>query len=181
MVAKGYFLTCKLLQGSKILSDCKNNIITQSTGGNIILACRLKTHNGWIASVKFLQETGHERSHLTKSLIQKKDINILDAELGHPSKVITYATGRAMKLHLTGMFSLCEYYALGKARKGNISKKTAERLKSFGERLFFDISSPSTPTIGGKKHWLLVMKDSIDYAWSYFSIEKCDVGLNLKF
>ena len=32
------------------------------------------------------------------SLSNKKEINILYAELGHPSEVITYATGRAMGL-----------------------------------------------------------------------------------
>ena len=34
-----------------------------------------------------------------------------------------------------------------------------------GERLSFDISSPS---LGGEKHWILVVEDSTDFAWSYF-------------
>ena len=45
-------------------------------------------------------------------------------------------------------------------------------LKILGERLFFDISSPSTPTFGGNWHWLLVMDDSNYYSWSFFLIEK---------
>ena len=34
------------------------------------------------------------------------------------------------------------------------------------------VSSPSTTTFGGKKHWLLVIEDSANYAESYFSKEK---------
>ena len=34
--------------------------------------------------------------------------------------------------------------------------------------LFFNISSPLTPTFGCRKHWLLVIENNTDYAWSYF-------------
>ena len=63
-----------------------------------------------------------------------------------------------------GMFNSYEDCALGKAKKGTVHKKAVECSKILGERLFFDISSPLTPTVGGKKHWLLVMEDSSDYA-----------------
>ena len=36
-------LTCKLLGGSKISSDCKNIIVIQSTSGKIVLDCQVKT------------------------------------------------------------------------------------------------------------------------------------------
>ena len=36
------------------------------------------------------------------------------------------------------------------------------------DRLFIDISSPSTATTGGRKHWQLIVEDSMDYVWSYF-------------
>ena len=52
---------------------------------------------------------------------------------------------------------------LRKAKKIGVSKKTVDCSKVLGERLFFDISSPSTPTFEGKKHWLLVVEDSRDY------------------
>ena len=47
--------------------------------------------------------------------------------------------------------------------------------KILGERIFFDIILSLTTTSGGKKHQLLVMEDSTDYAWSYFLKEKSDV------
>ena len=35
-----------------------------------------------------------------------------------------------------------------------------------------EISSPSTKSMGGKIHWLLVFDDCTDYCWSYFLKEK---------
>ena len=37
------------------------------------------------------------------------------------------------------------------------------------------MSSPSTATVGGKKHWLLVIEDSTDYVWNYFLKEKSEL------
>ena len=45
-----------------------------------------------------------------------------------------------------------------------------------GERLFFDISFPSTLTFGGKHHWLLVINDCSNYCWSFFLHEKSDLS-----
>ena len=72
-----HFLTCKLLQGSKIKCDHKNNIGVQTFDGNIILDPCIKTHDGWVAGV---------------------------AKLAHPSEVITHATIKSLGIHLTGLF-----------------------------------------------------------------------------
>ena len=47
----------------------------------------------------------------------KKDINDLHAKMDHPSEFIAHTTGRAMGIHLTGMFKTCEDCALGKAKR----------------------------------------------------------------
>ena len=44
-----------------------------------------------------------------------------------------------------------------------------------GEKLFLDISSPSTAYIGGKRHCLLIVEDSRDQMWSYFSKKKSEL------
>ena len=46
-----------------------------------------------------------------------KNINILYADLGYPSEAITHTTGKAMDIHLTGMFKSCGDCVLGKAKK----------------------------------------------------------------
>ena len=67
-----FLLICKLLQGSKIWSDNKNNIVVEIMSGDIILDCQIKTHNGWVVRVKFLQKKIFEEAHMLKSLIQQK-------------------------------------------------------------------------------------------------------------
>ena len=47
-------LTCKLLQGNNITSDHQVNIVVESTKGNIILECHIKTCENWVARDKFL-------------------------------------------------------------------------------------------------------------------------------
>ena len=63
-----------------------------------------------------------------------------------------------------------------------MSKKAVAQSKILGERLFFDISSPSAPTFGSKKQWLLIMDDSSNFIWSFFERELVDsmYGYNLK-
>ena len=101
-------------------------------------------------------------------MMLKNDINVLHAELDNPSEVITHATGRVMGLHFTGTLNPCEDCALGIAKKKVSAKKTVHCSKILGERLFGDISSPFTTTLGGKKHWLFIMEGSTNYAWCYF-------------
>ena len=48
---------------------------------------------------------------------QKKDINVLHAELGHPLTATTQATGSTMGFHLTGMLKPCEDCTLLKAKR----------------------------------------------------------------
>ena len=66
-------------------------------------------------------------------------------------------------------------WCLVKGYKGDVFKKAVASSKTLGERLFFNCSSPSTPNFAGKKHWLLVIEDSVDYAWSFFK-EKSDLA-----
>ena len=65
---------------------------------------------------------------------------------------------------------------LGKGKKDWHKQKGCWALqKILGKKLFYDISSPLTPTFGAKKHWLLVLEDSTHYAWSYLLKEKCEM------
>ena len=146
-----FSLTCELSEGNKISSDHCNNIMVKSSDGNIVLDCQMKTHDSWVTQVEFLQGTSQERAQSATALY-KKNINDLHAELGHTSKTITHATAKAMDIQLTSTFKSCEDCTLGKAKKIRESKKTVGCSKILGEMLFFDVSSPSTPTFVGKKH-----------------------------
>ena len=90
-----FSLTYKLSQGNQRSSDHQNHIVVSSTNGKIILDCQVKTHNGWVARVEFLQETSDKRAQ-SATAPQNKNINNLHIELGHHSKSITHATAKAL-------------------------------------------------------------------------------------
>ena len=168
---KPFSLTCEHLQGNWIKSNHQNNIVVKSTNGNIILDCWIKNRDGWVTGVKFLSESSQERAQ-SATAQQKKNFKKLHIELDHSSKSITHATAKTMGVQETKTFKLCEDYTLGKAKKIRVNKKAVACSKILGERLFLDIISPPSPTFWGKKHWLLVMKGSNNYAWSFFLKEK---------
>ena len=90
-----YSLTCDFLQENKLSSNHQINIVVKSSKGHIILDCQIKTHDGWVALVKFLHETGEERVQSATAPC-KKNINDLHIELGHPSELIIHATVKDM-------------------------------------------------------------------------------------
>ena len=72
-----------------------------------------------VADIKFFQKKLSEGSNdIVIISTTNKDNNVLHAELGHPSEVITQATGRDMGLNLTGTFKPCEYCVSGKGKIG---------------------------------------------------------------
>ena len=149
--------------------------MVNTTCGNIILDCQIKTCNDWVAIVKFLCEFNNKMAQSADAL-PMKNINNLHIELGHPSKTITLTTAKALGIQVTSMFKPCEDCTLGNAKQCAVSKKALPCSKVLGERLLFDISCPSTLTFGGKWHWLLIVDDSSDYIWRFFKKEKSNLA-----
>ena len=156
-----FSLMYELLQGNKISCDHQNNIVVNTLTGDIILD-----------GANFLQDSNNERVS-SATAIPKRNINNLHVELGHPSETITHITTKALCIQVTGMFKPCKDCDLGKAKQGAVSKKTT-LIANFRGKAFFDISTPFTPTLGSKHHWLLVIDDCSDYLWSFFLKEKSD-------
>ena len=98
----------------------------------------------------------------------KNNVNDLHTELGYPLEDTTPGTGEAMEIQLINTFKHCKGFALGKAKKAKVSKMAIPHSLVEGKRLFVDISSPFTASVGDKKHSLLVVEKSLDYAWGYF-------------
>ena len=84
-----------------------------------------------------------------------------------------------MGLQLIGMCEPCEACALGKAKKARVSMTAVPCSTVKEKRLLINISSPSTASMGGKKHWLLTVVDSTDDAWSLFLKEKSGLKINV--
>ena len=58
-----------------------------------------------------------------------------------------------------GTIQLCDDCAKGKAQHRGVHKVKVEWSMIPGERLFTNISPPKVTSIGGSKHWLLVIDD----------------------
>ena len=74
------------------------------------------------------------------------------------------------------MFKPHEDCALSKAKQWAINKMTVPWSKMSGEKLFFVISSPSTPTFGSKQHWLLILDNSSEFIWTFFLKDESNQG-----
>ena len=81
-----FSLTFKVLQGKKISRDHQNNIMVESTDGDIILDCQIKTHNGWVVGVKFLQETSEKRAQSATTPHKKISVTSMLNLVIHPSQ-----------------------------------------------------------------------------------------------
>ena len=126
-----YSMDCEVLQQSscesvfpdmktfareKIKSVHKNHIVVHSSENNIIPNCPIKTHDSCVARVKFLQETSPEMTQLA-NILNRKNVNDLQVELGHPSNVITQATAKSMGINVT--FKSCKSYTRGNTKRAS--------------------------------------------------------------
>ena len=89
---------------------------------------------------KFHQMTGHTREHLLKTTAEK------------------------MGIKLTGKLELCEVCTQLKIRQASVPKNKQKQVPSKpGYRMFIDISSFKHESMGGKRHWLIVVDEFSDY------------------
>ena len=114
-----------------------------------------------------------EQSNIALLAINKTvDINEYHKQLGHPNIPVTRSTAKARNVLLTGTPETCVTCFKAKVKKKSVPKNKVERAKTPGERLFIDISSPTQRSIGGNRHWLLVLDDFSDCTISFFLSHK---------
>ena len=110
---------------------------------------------------------------------------------GHTGEHLLRITAKCMEIEMTGQLSPCEICAQAKIRQSNIPKnKQKQVLSRPGYRLFMDVSSFKHESMGGKRHWLIVVDQFSDCSHSFFLKRKSDqmvvipiwiIGLNNKF
>ena len=92
---------------------------------------------------KFHQMTGHTGEHLLKTT--------------------------AENMGLTGKLEPCEVCAQAKIRQASVPKEKQKQVPSRpAYRMFIDISSFKHDSMGGKRHWLIVVDEFSDYIHSFF-------------
>ena len=94
---------------------------------------------------------------------------------GHTGEHLLRTTAENMGIKLTGKLEPCEICAQAKIRQANVSKKKEKQVPSRpGYRLFIDISSFKHESMGGKRHWLIVVDEFSDCSHSSFLKRKSD-------
>ena len=94
---------------------------------------------------------------------------------GHTGEHLLRTTADYMGIKLTGKLEPCETCAQAKIRQANVPKKRRDRVPSRpGYRLFIDISSFKHESMGGKRHWLIVVDEFSDCSHSFFLKRKSD-------
>ena len=94
---------------------------------------------------------------------------------GHTGEYLMKTTADYMGIKLTGKLEPCETCAQAKIRQGNIPKQKEPQVhRRPGYRLFIDISSFKHESMGGKRHWLIVVDEFSDCSHSFFLKRKSD-------
>ena len=93
----------------------------------------------------------------------------------HTGEYLMKTTADYMGIKLTGKLAPCETCAQAKIRQANIPKKKEPQVPSRpGYRLFINISSFKHESMGGKRHWLIVVDEFSDCSHSFFLKRKSD-------
>ena len=88
---------------------------------------------------------------------------------GHTGEHLLRTTAENMGIKLTGKLEPCEICAQAKIRQANVPKKKEKQVPSRpGYRFFIDISSFKHESMGGKRHWLIVVDKFSDCSHSFF-------------
>ena len=94
---------------------------------------------------------------------------------GHTGGHLIKPTAEYIGIKLTGKLEPCETCAQAEIRQANVPKKKEKQVpRRPGYRLFIDISSFKHESMGGKRHWLIVVDELSDCSHSFFLKRKSD-------
>ena len=94
---------------------------------------------------------------------------------GHTGEHLLRTTAEDMGMKLTGKSEPFQICAQAKKRQANVPNKKEKQVpRRPGYRLFIDICSFKHESMGGKRHWLIVVDDFSDCSHSFFLKRKSD-------
>ena len=94
---------------------------------------------------------------------------------GHTGEHLLKTTAENMGIKLTGKLEPCEVCTQVNIRQASVPKNKQKQVPSRpGYRMFIDISSFKHESMGGKRHWLIVVDEFSDYSHSFFLRKKSD-------
>ena len=129
--------------------------------------------SSWLMGIKTQRLVGQE--HVVIEPGKRIPIWKFHQMTGHTGEHLLRTTAGSMGIKLTGKLEPCEICAQVNIRQANIPKKKEKQVPSRpGYRLFIDISSFKHESMGGKRHWLIVVDKFSDCSLSFFLKRKSD-------
>ncbi len=87
-------------------------------------------------------------------------VNDPHKRLGHPCYEYPKKTASEYGVMWKGVPEVCAGCAMGKGHQKAVKKHTENRAKQRCERLFVDMSTLPTVSLGGSKYWILIVDDA---------------------
>ena len=79
---------------------------------------------------------------------------------GHAGQQLMVDTAKYYGVNVTGIVTMCSSCSLEKIRQKNIPKKNERTTKNPGERMYLDISSMKDESLGGRRHWAMLVDEA---------------------
>ena len=129
--------------------------------------------SSWLMGIKTQRLVG--QAHAVIEPGKSMPIRKFHQITGHTGEHLLRPTAEYMGVKLTGQLELREMCAQAKITQANVPKKKEKQVPSRpGYRMFIDISSFKHESMGGKRHWLIVVDEFSDCSHSFFLKRKSD-------
>ena len=119
------------------------------------------------AKIKILPKNLNlEGAHTTlEGNISKK---MLHQATQHAGQQLMNDTAKYYGVNVTVTVTKCLSCSLEKIRQKNIPKKNEDIAKEAGERMYLDISSMKDESLGGRRHWAMLVDEATRCKHSFF-------------
>ena len=147
--------------------------LSQTSKTSIKFDRMIPSGSSWLMGLKTQRLVGQAHAVIEPG----KSIPILKFHhlTGHTGEHLLRPTAEYMGIKLTGKLEPCEMCAQAKITQANVPKKKEKQVPSRpGYRMFIDISSFKHESMGGKRHWLIVVDEFSDCSHSFFLRRKND-------
>ena len=135
--------------------------LTHEHHKHIIFDRVLKVGNSVLLAAKMVIKNPDEVNAVIVNGKQSKDY--FHRVTGHAGHHLMDATAKYYKVDLTGKVNNCLSCSLEKIRQKNIPKNNEDKSKNPGERMYLDISSMRKPSMGRRKHWVMLVDEATKY------------------
>ena len=140
--------------------------LSQTSKTSIKFDRMIPSGSSWLMGLKTQRLVGQAHAVIEPG----KSIPILKFHhiTGHTGEHLLRPTAEYMGMKLTGKLEPCEMCAQAKITQANVPKKKEKQVPSRpGYRIFIDISSFKHESMGGKRHWLIVVDEFSDCSHSF--------------